>query len=515
MTVYGIDLGTTNSSIATLDPDGRPVVFKVGQAELVPSVVYFEAEHKVVVGVKAKNAAEFFPGQVRSQVKRQMGSEASWEYHGQSFGAEKVSALILRKLAEEVAEQTSEKVGQVAITVPAYFGIAEKEATRRAGAMADLEVIDVVAEPVAAALYYHSLRRVAGTRRLLVYDLGGGTFDTTVICLEGNNVRVICTDGDKPLGGADWDEAVKGYLLDRFRDEHDDADPFSDEFGVAHLAVAAETARRELSLQDSCQVQVFLAGRQLRVELTRATFDGLTRRLLKRTLDICDRTVETARQLGVTGFDELLLVGGMTKTPAIQDGLRDRFGMEPQVFEPDLAVVKGAAIFAASAGQIQVSTGPAPPTVTNVLPRALGVKVVDSADQLTMASDRSQVKYKVLHLLPANTSFPADSGPKDFQNAFEDQRIARIQVFEQAGSVASERLEDNKLVADGVLELPGALGRHALQVTLRVTANGVLRVHGRVTESGHEKDFEVQIGTLTPGEVADGRDDIGGIQIGD
>jgi molecular chaperone DnaK (HSP70) len=377
--------------------------------------------------------------------------------------------------------------------------------------MADLEVLDVVAEPVAAALYYQSLSPAAGVRRLFVYDLGGGTFDTTVIRLDGDHVQVVCTDGDKPLGGADWDAAVKGYLLDQFRDEHEDVDPLSDEYGLAHLAVAAETARRELTRQDSYLVPVLLAGQKLNLELTRAKLEELTRRLVKRTLDICERTSQTARLRGITGFDELLLVGGMTKMPAIQAALRDRFGIEPRVFDPDLAVVKGAAIYAASVGRIQVNAGA---EVTSVLPRALGVKVLDQSNR-SVLTDRSQVKYKILHLLPANSPIPADSGLKDFQSAFYDQRTVRIQVFEQAGSIASERLEDNTWVADGVLELPDRLGRHALQVSLEVTAQGLLRVYGLVAESGQEVNFEVQIGGMTPDQIADGRVNIGLIQIGD
>ena len=531
--VIGIDLGTTNSCVAVME-GGEPVVIPNAEgARTTPSIVAVNKSGERLVGEVAKRQAVTNPENTVYSIKRFMGrkyddvevdrdrrlvpykvvrasnGDAWVEVQGKQYSPPEISAMILQKLKTDAEAYLGERVIQAVITVPAYFNDSQRQATKDAGKIAGLEVLRIINEPTAASLAYGLDKKK--DERIGVYDLGGGTFDTTVIRLEGDHVQVVCTDGDKPLGGAEWDAAVRGYLLDQFRDGYEDVDPFSDEYGLAHLAVAAETARRELTRQDSYQVPVFLAGQKLSVELTRAKLAELTRRLLKRTLDICERTSETARLRGVTSFDELLLVGGMTKMPVIQDALRNWFGMEPQVFDPDLAVVKGAAIYAASAGRIQVSTGP---KVTNVLPRALGIKVVDQSDQSAL-TDRSLVKFKILHLLPANSPFPVDSGLKKFQNAFDDQRIARIQVFEQAGSIASERLEDNKQVAEGVLELPARLGKHALQVSLEVTAQGLLRVYGLAAESGLEVNFEVQIGTMTPDQVADGRDDIGGIQIGD
>src|ERR1700683_2471694 len=214
MTAYGIDLGTTYSCIAKVDGDRQAVVLKnnLGK-EVTPSVVYFEDKDLPVVGFKAKSSLEEHPDLVRSLIKREMGTAKRWTYHGQEYGPEEVSALILRKLAEAADEEPGDEGTEVVISVPAYFGIAAQEATRQAGVMAGLKVLGLIPEPVAAALYYHSTRQFDRPRNVFVYDLGGGTFDTTVIRLSASEVRVVCTDGDRKLGGADWDKKVRDFLL--------------------------------------------------------------------------------------------------------------------------------------------------------------------------------------------------------------------------------------------------------------------------------------------------------------
>src|SRR5215831_17292598 len=214
MATYGIDLGTTNSCIAYVDDTGRPVVLKSAVGEdTTPSVVYFESPDNVVVGRQAKDSAVLLPDLVKEMVKRQMGEDVHYRYHGQDHTPESVSALILRELARAAGEQTGETVHDVVITVPAYFGVLEREATRKAGQIAGLNVLDVLAEPVAAALDYQVLGDSAATRHIFVYDLGGGTFDTTVIRLDGDDIEAVCTDGDNRLGGADWDSKIIEFLL--------------------------------------------------------------------------------------------------------------------------------------------------------------------------------------------------------------------------------------------------------------------------------------------------------------
>src|SRR6185437_2391208 len=248
MATYGIDLGTTNSCIAYVDDTGRPVVLKSAVGEdTTPSVVYFESPENVVVGRQAKDSAVLAPDLVAELVKRQMGQDVRYTFHGQAHTPESISALILRELARAAQEQTGEEVRDVVITVPAYFGVLERDATHKAGEIAGLNVLDVLAEPVAAALEYQALGEHTGVRHALVYDLGGGTFDTTVIRLEGDDVIAVCTEGDARLGGADWDQAIAGYLLSQVAVEHPELRPEQNPQFMQDLRISAERLKKELS----------------------------------------------------------------------------------------------------------------------------------------------------------------------------------------------------------------------------------------------------------------------------
>src|SRR6266704_3461136 len=217
MATYGIDLGTTNSCVASVDDTGRAVVLQnaIGD-DTTPSVVYIESADNVVVGRQAKESALLAPSLVVELVKRKMGQDVHYTFHGQDHTPESVSALILRELARAAQEKTGEEVRDVVITVPAYFGVLEREATRKAGEIAGLNVLDVLAEPVAAALSYQAVSGGGSVRHVLVYDLGGGTFDTTVIRLEADDISVVCTDGIDRWGGANWDQAIADYMIRQF-----------------------------------------------------------------------------------------------------------------------------------------------------------------------------------------------------------------------------------------------------------------------------------------------------------
>ncbi len=318
MATYGIDLGTTYSCIAYVDASGRPVVLKSAVGEdTTPSVVYFESPENVVVGRQAKDSAVLFPHLVMELIKRQMGDGTRYSFHGQAHTPESISALILRELARAAGEQTGEEVGDVVITVPAYFGLLEREATRKAGQIAGLNVLDVLAEPVAAALNYQVLGEEPGVRHIFIYDLGGGTFDTTVIRIDGNDVEVICTDGNHHLGGADWDAAIVDFLLAGFAEQYPQLDPGGDEEFMQDLATSAEQLKKALSATQGRKHYVRFDGSVAQLELTREHLEELTSELLERTMEITERTLATARTRGVEQFDDVLLVGGMTIMPVI------------------------------------------------------------------------------------------------------------------------------------------------------------------------------------------------------
>ena len=265
---FGIDLGTTQSCIAYVDETGSPMIVKSALGEdTTSSAVFFESQQNVVVGRAAREEALLTPELVAQLVKRDMGTDAAYTFHGERHTPETVSALILRELARLAAGQTGKEVRDVVITVPAYFGIAEREATRRAGELAGLEVLDVLDEPVAAAVHYQATHGPAWQpKHALVYDLGGGTFDTTVIRLEGDDITTVCTDGDARLGGADWDVAIAGYLLSRVAEAHPELRPAQNPQFMQDLRISAERLKKELSSVQTRRHVMRLDGRTTVVE---------------------------------------------------------------------------------------------------------------------------------------------------------------------------------------------------------------------------------------------------------
>ncbi len=550
MSTYGIDLGTTYSCVASVDDTGRATITKnmMGN-DTTPSVVYFESPTNVVVGEEAKNTAVLFPEHVVSLVKRQMGEQAIYEFHGQEYTPETVSALILRRLAQAAGEHDRRSVRDVVITVPAYFGVTEREATRRAGQIADLNVLDVVPEPVAAALHYQSLDPEPGVRHLLVYDLGGGTFDTTVIRVEDNDVRVVCTDGDHRLGGTDWDDKLTDHLLERFTTEYPDFDPGGDEQFLQDVSVAAEQIKKSLSVRETARHNLRFDGAAVRVELGRDDFESLTSDLLERTLTITERTVKAAEERGVTGFDDVLLVGGMTRMPAVTAALRDRFGFVPHLHEPDLAVAKGAALFALvrqiknvlateeeleQEGSSASVNGDVPrrrveevghrlgmtadqverladKTITSVSPRAFGVKTIDSSDPVFARNPEAARNY-ISHLLTANTPLPA-TVEDGYATVWPDQEEVFVEVWEQAGSVASEEMEHNVPIGEAMLSgLPAGPAGIPLRVEFQLSETGLLSVRAWEPESGRRVEFDIRVGGMSEEGVEQARNAVGMIR---
>jgi molecular chaperone DnaK (HSP70) len=528
MATYGIDLGTTYSCIAYVDDTGRPVVLKsmVGE-DTTPSVVYFESPGSVVVGTQAKDSALLAPHLVAELIKRQMGEDVHYSFHGQDHTPESISALILRELARAAQDQTGEQVRDVVVTVPAYFGVLEREATRKAGQIAGLNVLDVLAEPVAAALSYEAVGRGTGVRHLLVFDLGGGTFDTTVIRIDGDDIQVVCTDGNHHLGGADWDIMISDFLLNGFKEQYPDLDPEGDEQFMQDLASSAEQLKRQLSATQARKHNVRFGGSVVQLELTREQLEEMTSELLERTMESTERTIAAAREKGVEHFDDVLLVGGMTITPAIARSLRERFGLSARLQDPHLAVAKGAALFALMkkvkvsmsakgedarpseaaeqvADQLGISVEQvesiARKRVATVVPRAFGLKVVDGSDPL-FKSDPDRARNYVEHLLTANTPLPAGTGPQTFRTIKNGQRRVSLEVWEQAGSVASAKLENNKHIGEGVLrDLPSRPAGAPFEVEFHMTETGLLQVHAWEAD-GSDVRFEIQIGGLDEADV--------------
>jgi molecular chaperone DnaK (HSP70) len=533
---FGIDLGTTHSVIAHVGAAGIPVVCRSELGEdTTPSVVYFQAPGRVSVGTVAKNSAIVAPHLVAQLVKRDMGkADVSYPYQGRKYTPEEVSALVLKELVRSVRQGEGRNVRDVVITVPAYFGVAERAATRRAGEIADLHVLEVIDEPVAAALHYQALHHDTRPRCLLVCDLGGGTYDTTVIRLWDKDIRVVCTDGDPALGGADWDARVRDHLLACFREQHPRLDPTADEGFMQDLATTSEQLKKQLSEAVSRHTQPRFAGAVARVDLTRAKLEQLTADLLDRVADVTGRTLDLARSNGIDRFDDVVLVGGMSRMPAVGSRIAELVGQPPRLHEPELAVAKGAALFAMIRGtkakgmarqsveqvadQLRMSTDQvadlAQTTVTTVVPRAFGVVAVDANDPKALTEPLAARRI-IAHLLPANTPLPADTGAYTFYTLAPNQRIVEIQIWEQSGPVESPELEHNTRIGSGMLRnLPPNLPAHSpFEVTFALSETGTLTVHAKEPASQREVRFDLTIGGMAQRDVAAARRDIASHEV--
>jgi molecular chaperone DnaK len=538
MTTFGIDLGTTYSCIAYVDDSGRARVIRnaLGE-ETTPSVVYFESASSTIVGRDAKNVSKLEPDLVVSLIKRQMGTDWKREFHGQVHTPETVSALILRELANYAFQETQETVKDVVITVPAYFGLAEREATRNAGRIAGLNVLNVISEPVAAALHYEAMGP-GQDRTILVFDLGGGTFDTTVIRLAGDNIQTVCTDGSKSLGGADWDDKIADYLLDLFVEENPGSAPRDSEDFIQELAIVAEDIKKSLSAAQSRRYPMKFDGEICRAEVTRAAFEEFTSFLLTQAMEITERTVRTAQAQRIDRYDDVLLVGGSSRMPAVATALREKFGFSPRLHEPDQAVAKGAAHFAviewvksmlpgdsadaasdervaAIADQAHIQAAKVrqfrEKSVTTVVPRAFGVRVWADDD----GSDEKDAKRSVIrHILEANRPLPAAPQTKQFYTKYPDQTSILIEIWEQAGSIASDDLSDNTKIGQGVISGLPELPKHSpVDVTFRMNDTGLLTVDAEELRTHKRLKFDLQIKGLSGDQLEAAKDTVSGYEV--
>lgn len=347
--ILGIDLGTTYSSVACVDEYGKVIIIPNMENErTTPSVVFFDGDN-VVVGSVAKESAKLYPSDVVSFVKRSMGEpNYLFEHGGRSYRAEEISSFIIQKIVEDAARNNPnlEGVRDVVITCPAYFGINEREATRRAGEIAGYNVRQIINEPTAAAIAYGSME-MSEDRVVLVYDLGGGTFDITMIHISpGSSIEVICTGGDHNLGGKDWDDRIVAFLAEAFRTQTGSSeDILEDPDTCQDLQLSAEKAKKVLSQRTKTQILITHGGERVKVELARNTFESITADLLERTISLTHEMLEEAEKKGYEHFSDIIMVGGSTRMPQVGRRIEEEFGMDPQLYDPDESIAKGAAIY--------------------------------------------------------------------------------------------------------------------------------------------------------------------------
>lgn len=345
--IYGIDLGTTYSCIAYVDEHGKPVIVANSEGQsTTPSVVFFESENNIVVGQTAKDVAVMYPERVVSTVKRVIG-DPEWLFvdNGNTYHPQDISSYILKKLVNDAQVVTGDKISEVVITCPAYFGVTQREATKQAGTLVGLNVRYVIPEPTAAAIAY-GIEKL-DNQTILVFDLGGGTFDISVIDVKADAINVICTGGDHQLGGKNWDEAIANWLAEQFSNEVGGTteDLTSNPETWQELLNLAEKAKLALSTRTSCEQKIRHDIDQVKVSLDREKFDELTRHLLELTLSLTDELLNTAETKGYGKIDTLLLVGGSTYMPQIIEAVKGKYDYDVRQFDPNQAVAKGAAIF--------------------------------------------------------------------------------------------------------------------------------------------------------------------------
>lgn len=480
----GIDLGTTFSAVAHLDSDGRPWTILNADGDLTtPSVVYFDSSG-AIVGKEAIAAGEFEPDRLAQFAKRDMGEAAfSKEIRGQSLPAEVLQAIILKRLKND-AELKLGPIKKVVITVPAFFNEPCRKATQDAGRLAGLEVLDIINEPTAAAICFGIQQGFLsgdgtsrGQERILIYDLGGGTFDVTLMEIDGTRFTALATAGDVYLGGVDWDSRLVIHLAEAFQLEHD-VDLLSDAVALQMLQQKATETKHSLSTRESVTVFLSYEGRRLKHEVTRATFEELTADLLDRTLMTVNKLLRETK-LEFKDLTRLLLVGGSTRMPAVTEMLERETGLQAdRSLSPDESVAHGAAIYAG----LLMKTGAERingMSVTNVSSHDLGI----------LGVERETGRKRRSTMIPRNTQLPIRAR-KSFPTLRENQRSVEVNVIEGGDDSGNNSTPIGKCKVRGLPEnLPA---KTPVQVTFKYGSDGRLTVKASLPSIGKDAELTIE-----------------------
>lgn len=509
--VYGIDLGTTYSCIAQLDKYDQPVVLQSLEGDTTtPSVVYFESESDIIVGKEAKNMLLVDPENTVALVKRRMGIDADFDkttntlpYH---YDPAEISSFILKKLVNDANSQGQSDcpTTNVVITCPAYFGQKQRLQTRQAGELAGLNVLAVINEPTAAAIAYGA--RTGDHKTVLVYDLGGGTFDVTIIRVEGNSIRVIATGGSHHLGGADWDMELAKFMLEVFNEQHGTSYSMENTTVRHFFLDAAEEQKKRLTAKMSVRANLQFDGKPAKIEFDRELFDALTESLLDETVNYTRKTIDIAREKGYDKIDEFLLVGGSSLMPQVKTRVDAEFDVDARFSDPNQCVAKGAALFA----KYKMDLGDGTPTAENPsIPnsRQAPSSMPDSLHVVNVTSKTygtDQDDHKVRNMIFANTTLPV-SRKVTFYTSCDNQQNVSMKVFESdftdptADSLVEERF--CTLIDDHRLPLTKLWPKGTpVEVTFSIDQEGVLSVTAYVDRD--RIDFTLHInGVRTRKEI--------------
>ena len=500
--VYGIDLGTTFSCVAQVDKYDQPIVLRNFEGEsTTPSVVYFNNEDDIVVGREAKAMLTSEPEKTVSFIKRQMGVDEAFDkssnttpYH---FDPSEISAMILKKIVKDANDlgDNPTPIKDVVITCPAYFGNKEKLQTKQAGIIAGLNVLAIINEPTAAAIAYGV--KLNERKTILVYDLGGGTFDVTMIVVNGGAIKVVATGGDHHLGGVDWDTLLAEHMLNVFNEQNGTSYSLDDDNLLKYtLLLEAEARKYALTAHEKTKANIQWQGQSATFEITREFFNNLTADKLQETIDATNKVIEIARNKGYENIDEIILVGGSSKMPQVKERISQEFGLPTRLSDPDECVAKGAAIYAMNEayrkayedwkndeGEKPIDIVHGPKTqIVDVTSKTYGLGLIDN---------------KVGNIIFANTSLPVER-VKTFETSKENQRGITLPIYEsdytdeekdetvdeKFCTLATEEVSVLRLTKDWPKGTP-------VQVAFKIDKEGILHVKASV--EGDEIDFELKI----------------------
>jgi molecular chaperone DnaK len=481
--IVGIDLGTTNSVVSIVE-GGQPIVIPSAEGDyLIPSVVGFSKTGERLVGSVAKRQAISNPERTVISIKRHMGTDYKVQIDDKQFTPQEISAMILQKIKADAEAYLGFPVEKAVITVPAYFNDAERQATKDAGTIAGLEVLRIINEPTASCLAY-GLDKVEKQETVLVWDLGGGTFDVSILEIGGGVFEVKSTAGNMRLGGDDWDQRIMDWLVDEFKKQYG-IDLRTDRMAMQRLKEAAENAKIRLSSETTTRINLpFIAAdasgpKHLDVELTRAKFQEMTADLVEKCVEPAMRALEDSG-LRIQDIDKVLLVGGSTRMPAVQDKVRQLFGKEPsREIDPDQVVAQGAAIQGGVlAGEVKDMV------LLDVISLSLGIETTGG------------VFTKVIE---RNTNIPCQKA-RIFTTAADGQTVVEVHVLQGERELAAH----NKSL--GRFELrnipPAPRGVPQIEVLFEVDANGILNVSAKDLATGNKQKITIQSPTnLTQDEI--------------
>lgn len=483
--VLGIDLGTTNSVVSIIENKQPKVLENPNGKRTTPSVVAFK-NNETIIGEVAKRQLETNPHSIAS-VKRLMGTSKTVDINNKKYKPEEISAMILSYMKDYAEKKTGQTIKKAVITVPAYFDNAEREATKIAGKIAGLEVLRIINEPTAAALAFglENTKKKSKASKILVFDLGGGTFDVSVLELEDGTFEVLSTSGDNRLGGDDWDHEIVNWIVEQVKKQYNGLDVSKDKMAVARLKEASEKAKIDLSNQSITTISLpFLATTadgpiNVELELKQAEFEKMTASLLDRTRKPIQDALDQAK-LTKKDIDHILLVGGSTRMPAVQKMISATLGKEPnRSINPDEVVSIGAAIQGAVlAGDIDDVL------LLDVTPLTLGIETQGGV---------------LTPLINRNTTIPT-SKSQDFSTAADNQTAVTIRVFQGERSMAL----DNKLLGEFNLEgiEPAPRGVPQIEVSFSIDANGITTVSAKDKSTNKETSITIKnVSKLSEDEI--------------